>query len=654
MSKFSIQAGQKFRRNGLPFIVISRDSDTVVVENAVKGRREVLSAYDMEIKFLNGDLVAFVEAGTSSDSEVSLVGMLNQKDRNEFERRCAYVNKLLELSAGTHLKNHLKSAILEVALAIRDPRPPSEPTLYRWANKWRKGGENLAALVPKNNQRGPQSIHMRADAQVILRAVLDEHYLVRTAPTLKSVLPMVVEAFTNYNKSRDETAQCEIPSRSTVYRFIQQLDAYEVMLKREGKFKADHHFKYIGKGLEAEAPLDLVRIDHTPLDMNVLSPIANIVARPTLTLATDVRSRMPLGFYVGFAAPGYEALMQCLHAAILPKDKLLERFPTIRNNWPCHGIPRMVSFDNGMEFHSNHLKDTCSMLGISMMFSPKRSPQHNGIAERFFGTINQGLLTMLDGKTFSNIMQKGDYNSVDEAVIPFKVFETVLYKWFVDVYSRDFHEGIQDFPIDAWERGVKKYPVNLPQKLDDLLILVSKVEYRTLTNRGVEIHTIKYNSIDLTAYFRRLGRKQKVKLKVNPMDLGAVHVFDEKNQSFIKVPALDERYHGVSEYQHRLARQLVTVRRKQGEANYDIGDALREIGAYIKATSSKGKKKSHRRIARYSSYDERNKANGLAKIRSDAKTVQPQETDFDGMDISELLDAAASAGWNNLNNMGDE
>ncbi|WP_417464834.1 Mu transposase C-terminal domain-containing protein [Kordiimonas sp.] len=649
MSKFSIEAGLKFLKEGQPHVVISREHDTVIVEDVVTGKREVLSAAEMEVEFLQGGLQVLVDSQEQPTADVPATDMLGDADRSEFNRRCRYVTKLVELSLGKSYKKYLSQAIAETAVELNDPRPPSESTLYKWLARWRSGGENLAALAPRTNKRGVREIGLRKDARRVLQAVLEEHYLKLERPTLVSVMPRVAEAFDKYNGGLEEAEHCRIPSLSTVYRFVKAMDPYTVVLRRFGKHAADNEFRHIGIGPTVKAPLDVVRIDHTPLDIQVLSPIDNIVARPTLTMATDAYSRMPLGFYVGFASPGYETLMLCLRSAILPKEDVLKQYPFIQGSWPCYGVPRMVSFDNGMEFHSSHLKDTCNMLGISIMFSPVRTPQNNGIAERFFGTINKGLLTLLKGKTFSNFIEKGDYDPVANAAIPYKVFEAVLYKWIVDVFCRKFHTGIQDFPIEVWEKGIQETPVSLPVKQKDLLILLSEVKYRTLTNKGIEIDTIRYNSQELNLYFRRLGRKTKVKVKIDPLDLGLAHVFDAESETFISVPSLKVEYRGLSKWQHKVARRLVMLKKKQGEKKYNINDALREIGRYVEEHSVKGKKKSHKPIARYASYgSEKATFKGAPKPSHPSK---PEELNFDveDMDISDLLEAAAQAGWGDLN-----
>lgn len=652
MKTFTIEAGLKFLRDAQPFIVISLEDNRVVVENTVNRAREVLSVNEMEIDFLNGDLLAVFENVDVEEASVSAVDMLNEKDRNEFNRKCAYVKKLIDLSAGMAIKKYIPKAISEVAAEIGDPKAPGESTVYRWFLRWSAGGENLSALIPKSNRRGPQSIHMRKDAQRIVQAVLEEKFLVREGPTLLAVMPDIEGAFKKHNEALGKHEQLPLPSLSSVYRFLKRMDAYEVMIRRKGKHAADQYFRAVGAGVVADAPLDQVQIDHTVLDIHVITPVRNIVARPTLTVALDVHSRIPIGIYVGFASPGYEAVMLCLRNAILPKGKLLEHFPQVEASWPCYGVPRTLVLDNGMEFHSEHLKDVCSMLGMNIVYHPVKAPHYKGAVERFFRTVNTGLLSMLPGKTFSNSREKGDYDSVAKAAIPFKVFEEALYKWIVDVYARRFHHGIEDIPVEVWEKGIKDHPADLPVSPQDLLVLLCEVKRPTLTSRGIQIDNVKYNSSELNSYFRRIGKATKVKVKVDPLDVGHVYVFEEMAQKFITVPALKAEFQGLSKWQHKIVRRLINIRRKEGKLKYDVSEALREIGNYIENTRHPSKKKSHKRIGRYSSYAAGFTHRGNKPSGQEVPPTEPLDFDFGAMDVTELLSAAEQAGWSNLNDEG--
>ena len=61
---------------------------------------------------------------------------------------------------------------------------------------------------------------------------------------------------------------------------------------------------------------------------------------------------------------------------------------------------------NGREFHSEALEMAAGRYGITIQFCPRRKPWFKAKVERFFGTLNSGLLVDLKGKAFSSIARK--------------------------------------------------------------------------------------------------------------------------------------------------------------------------------------------------------------------------------------------------------
>ncbi|UTW54822.1 Mu transposase C-terminal domain-containing protein [Kordiimonas sp. SCSIO 12610] len=605
MHKISIEPGLKYYDNQTPFLIKSEIENQFLVENLSNHDTSMINRVDLEMKFFNAEYIVDLDAISVTDPVPRAIDMLNAEQKLALDRKYNYVSRLVGLSGGNISKSLVAEVIDEVAALYGDTRPPSVSRVYAWHKQWRDGGQTKSALLSKSHKRGPQKPYISREAQALIDEVLRKKFLIRESPTLMSAYQSIVDTFKEYN-DRHPLRELTCPSYSTIYRYIKGLDSYEVMLKRKGKQAADRFFKKVGKGVEVEAPLDLVQIDHTILDIHVLTPFENVVARPTLTVAFDVKTSIPIGIYVGFASPGYESVMLCLRNAILPKDVRLKQFEWIKKDWPCHGVMRAIVLDNGKEFHSEHLKDACNALGINIIYHPVRVPHYKGAVERFFGSINTGLLSQLKGKTFSNIAEKGDYDSVKNAAIPMAAFEKALYKWIVDVYLRRFNTGLEDYPIEVWQRGVKEYPVDLPASPEDLIILLSEVQYRKLTRKGVTVDKVWYNSDELNTYFRAFGKTTKIKVKIDPSDLGQAYVFNERSQKFMTVPAIESKYSGLSKWQHKATRKLLNLKRKTGDKKYNINDAFIEmhslIDEEIKSSKKKlGKKKSGKRAARYKS-----------------------------------------------------
>src|SRR5690606_15997941 len=68
-----------------------------------------------------------------------------------------------------------------------------------------------------------------------------------------------------------------------------------------------------GKFPNADFPLAVVQIDHTPADIILVDDKhRKPIGRPWLTLAIDVYSRMIVGYYLSFDAPSATSIAMCV------------------------------------------------------------------------------------------------------------------------------------------------------------------------------------------------------------------------------------------------------------------------------------------------------------------------------------------------------
>ena len=99
-----------------------------------------------------------------------------------------------------------------------------------------------------------------------------------------------------------------------------------VVRRREGDQAARPLEPAAGVAPQPQRPLDLVQIDHTPIDLIVVDESAREpVGRPYLTLAIDVFSRCVVGMVVTLEAPSATSVGLCLAHAVTDKRPWLER-----------------------------------------------------------------------------------------------------------------------------------------------------------------------------------------------------------------------------------------------------------------------------------------------------------------------------------------
>lgn len=521
---------------------------------------------------------------------VSDLGCLGENDprRGELTRRIAYVEAVVAAQLNARTRKTLQPIIDAVAAKINDPKKPSFQTLIRWLNFFDKSGGDYRALVPATKARGNRkrkflgrraakgdfknNAKNREKAEKVaslLDEAVDEAFMSEQRLTVQAVHETLVVKVDDANKFRDADDQLPIPDDSSVYDAIDKLDDYEIIAARYGKEIADQKYRALKLGPRPTRPLERVECDHTKTDLFAVDPIMMLpIGRAFLTWLVCVYTKMILGFYVSFNPPSYLTVMECLRHAIRPKSYVRGKYPDIRNEWNPYGIMESLVVDNAREFHGKNLKDAAHQLGIVIQYSPKGLPWFRQTVERSYGTIAKQLYHRLPGTTFSNIVEKGDYDPLKTAIITPDALDEATHKWIADVYQVSAHRGIRDVPNLRWQKGIAEWPPTLPPRGEFLDVALGYTEERVVSARGIELDNLFYNDDDLAMLRRHVKPGKKTIVKRNPSDLSLIHVYDEKHDRYLPVPAIDQEYtKGLTLYQHAVISRFV---REQMNRNVDI------------------------------------------------------------------------------------
>lgn len=377
-----------------------------------------------------------------------------------------------------------------------------------------------------------------------------------------------------------------------------QCSLQDVFAAKHGRRAAKRHFKQYEQMAYPERPLQRVEIDNTPIDLIVVDEHDYLpLGRLNLTKALDTATRYPLGWYMGFEPPSYYSAMECLYHAICPKPDMGELYGT-EHQLQGYGIPYSLVVDNGKEFIGQDLEDTCLLLGVILEYNPVRSPEFKAAIERHFSTCN-GLFHSLPGTTFSNIFQRGDYDSVAQACITHGELEKMLHIFLVDIYAERFHKGLGGVPARRWEAAMSAgFSPRLPPSAQDLLILLGRVAYRKIQHYGIEFMNLRYSSSSLALLRARLNGEQ-AKIKYHPGDLSRLYVRDPFNDTYIVVPALASEYtEGLSLWKHRIVSAF--ARRHQDRVDLAaLGRAKIKIQEVVDMAMSRKRRKSGKKLGRW-------------------------------------------------------
>lgn len=119
------------------------------------------------------------------------------------------------------------------------------------------------------------------------------------------------------------------------------------------------------------------------------------------------------------------------------------------------GIPKIVYVDNGKIYRSEHFNVICASIGINLTHTQPYDPASKGKIERFFGTVRQRFLPLLNEQ---------DLSSLDN-------LNTAFSRWLESDYNRKVHSATGKTPLDIFMSQFNSVRlVNDPKALDALFL----------------------------------------------------------------------------------------------------------------------------------------------------------------------------------------
>lgn len=468
----------------------------------------------------------------------------------------------------------------------------SERSIRYWISIYEGSGRLLTSLIPNVGKRAKGS-HMphKTRMEVIIANVIDAIYMVPEETCANKVLREVAVKVAEANVSLPPDEMLKEPSIRTIQRRISSLDAREVMAVKKGTRAAERAFAQYGQVLYPEQPLAEYEMDNSLTNLIVIDDEDNLpIGRLNYTSSIDLATRYPTGLYMGFGPPSSVSALGCLLHMISPKGDLMKKYPGLQHQWLAYGIPAKLRVDNGADFISQAFRDACEALGIVLEYTPARRPESKPTIERSFGTHNS-FFHSLPGTTFSNLIERGDYDSEGDACVLLSELDAMIHIHLLDIYAESSHRGLNGgIPARRWEKLTSGlFTPRLPFNADELQALVGHTEMRVVHRYGVEHENLRYND-DALGELRVALKGAQTKVKINPSDLGVVQVHDPFNKRYIPVRALNYEYASGKS----LAKHLIIAehaRKLDGEVNnVSLGLAEREIRKRVeKGRASKQK-----------------------------------------------------------------
>ncbi len=396
-------------------------------------------------------------------------------------------------------------------------------TLYRLLHRF--AVEQTAEAIT-GEARGWRSGRSRLSASIetLIDAAIQDFFLTRQAPSAAALHREI--------ERRCRTEGLVAPAMSTLRRRLRKLGRKTVAGRRDGRGAAEAQTMRPG-ALLVDRPNAIWQIDHSPADVVIVDVETRApIGRPWVTLVIDVASRAVTGLHVSLEDPSVISVGMALRHAILDKaDALRER--GVVADWPAFGLPDGVHSDNGSDFRSATFQRACANLGIETDYRPLGAPRYGGHIERLIGTA-QSEMHLLPGTTFSNVADRGDYDSDGSAALTLDEFETWLWRFIAADYNARIHSATGRPPLLAWRLGadgrdfVPRTPSDPERVAFEFLPSVS----RAITRQGVVLNRIHYYEPFLEPLFDIGDRKLVVRF--DPRDLSRIYVLTAQGVQTIR------------------------------------------------------------------------------------------------------------------------
>lgn len=509
----------------------------------------------------------------------------------------------------------------------------SVSTIYRWLEKFSKTARVSAFLRSKRSDHG--SVRLTREVEVLIAQLVNEQVLTNQKLKISKVF-------------RSLTILCRdlgypIPHPNTFLNRVRRIAPLTLATKRRGRNAALALSPIRGSIPWADTPYSLIQIDHTVVDLILVDRVHRVpLKRPWLTLSIDVNTRMVAGYYIAFDPPGVLGTGICISNLILPKDAILARFG-IDTYWPCQGIPGIIHLDNAREFRGNVLKMSCNEYGIELKFRKIKKPEYGAHIERLMGTF-MSEVHALPGTTFSNVQDRGEYNSEKEAAMTLEDFE----KWLLNLIRAYHHRPHSELGMPPIQKYLQSLEGNddqpgigmLPTVQDDekLRIDFLPLERRSVQPYGILVDKIYYFSDVLHRWIGAIDpksrrEKREFLIRRDPRDISYILFYDPDLCRYFRVPYKNTSFPSISLWELRAINKYLADLGKEDVDETEIFNAYKEMQSIASNAVKLTKREKSARLAN----ERQHTIVTHPTPMSNSGAAEKNEADFSTLSLSKII-----------------
>lgn len=451
---------------------------------------------------------------------------------------------------------------------------PKPRTLLGWMRRYVASGCDPLALRDRYDRCGNKRDRFPAEAAALLHQEVVKYASDKRPSKAKVVLDVKARFYlANRERASEGSRPLPVPQRKAILRAINRLDPFTVCCGRHGPEAAKKIFGVVGRRQIVLRPLERVGADAWEIDLHSLAISTGAwealdektrdrvkKVRRRLIVFLDEATRCVVAMRIAKTEDSAAGLA-ALQMVTMDKGEFADAVGAL-SSWHQHGGVETFAVDQGAPFIDGRFRAAVTDMGARLEIGPAGVPKLRGRIERLFGTIALQLMPRLSGRTFSNVVEKGDYDSEANAALTDDDLAEVLVRYIVDIYHRTPHEGLGgETPADAWERLTGRYGVLPPPDSEIRRAVFGIPLERTITDSGIKVLGNDYTCPEIADRFLH-SRKRDVDVRLDPEDIGTISV--NLDGQWLPVPCVVRAFDGVT--LHTWIRAGTELRRRHQKA----------------------------------------------------------------------------------------
>ena len=318
-----------------------------------------------------------------------------------------------------------------------------------------------------------------------------------------------------------------------------------------------------------DRPWEIAHLDHTQLDIELVSSLGTALGRPWATFLVDAYARRVLACVLTFDPPSYRSAMMALRVCVRRHGRL----------------PQTLVVDGGKEFHSRYFDSVLACYYCTKKTRPSAQPRYGTVVERLFGTTNTAFIYNLLGNTQAAKHPRLLTPAVApkaQAVWQLPDLYAFVCEWAYDIYDQVEHPALGQSPREAWAVGLAYGGERAHRRIvyDAAFRLATlpsppRGTARVHPGQGIKVHYLSY----WHEVFRRPDVvRTVVPVRYDPFDISVAYAYVHERWVECVTPAYGQ-FHGHSERELLLVTAELRARNRQSHVTTPLTAA--RIAAFL-------------------------------------------------------------------------